>query len=134
MPADSLETEELRIQATGRQHLGCIIPQAVTHSLVLLKMRGINARNVLSWLKLLINLYCCIQLMFISFMSNDAGQISNNYFYNHPYFILSSAVNFNEKLCGFFNTVEWFRHILIRIELNYWPKHVGDHNTIKVHK
>ena len=28
----------VRFQATGRQHRGCIIPQAVTHSLVLLKM------------------------------------------------------------------------------------------------
>jgi len=26
------------LQAGGRQHSGCIIPQAVTHSLVLLKM------------------------------------------------------------------------------------------------
>ena len=34
--------------------------QAVTHSLVLLKMGGINARNMLSWLELLINRYCCI--------------------------------------------------------------------------
>jgi len=31
---------------------GCIIPQAVTHSLVLLKMGKIIARNMLSWLKL----------------------------------------------------------------------------------
>ena len=44
--AGSLEVEELRFQSTGRQHCGCIIPQAVTHSLVLLKM-GI-ARNMLS--------------------------------------------------------------------------------------
>ena len=29
MPASSLEAEELRFQATGRQHRGCIIPQAV---------------------------------------------------------------------------------------------------------
>ena len=29
-----------------RQHRGCIIPQAVTHSLVLLKMGGIIARNM----------------------------------------------------------------------------------------
>jgi hypothetical protein len=29
----------------GRQHRGCIIPQAVTHSLVLLKMDKIIARN-----------------------------------------------------------------------------------------
>ena len=31
-PAGSLEAEELRFQATGWQHRGCIIPQAVTHS------------------------------------------------------------------------------------------------------
>ena len=36
------------LPATGRQHRRCIIPQAVTHSLVLLKMVGINARNMLS--------------------------------------------------------------------------------------
>ena len=53
--AGSLEAEFLRFQATGRQHRECIIPQAVTHSLVLLKMGGINARNMLSWLELLIN-------------------------------------------------------------------------------
>ena len=49
-----------RFQATGRQHRGCIIPQAVAHSLVLLKTGGIKARKVLSWLELLINRYCCI--------------------------------------------------------------------------
>ena len=32
----------------GRQHRGCIIPQAVTHSLVLLKMGRKIARNMLS--------------------------------------------------------------------------------------
>jgi hypothetical protein len=46
--------------AGGRQHRGCIIPQAVTHSLVLLKMGEIIARNMLSLLELLINRYCCI--------------------------------------------------------------------------
>jgi len=63
LPADGLETEEmqfLRFQATGRQHRGCIIPQAVTHSLVILKMGEIIAQNMLSWLELLINCYCCI--------------------------------------------------------------------------
>jgi len=60
LPASSLEAEELRFQTNGRQHRGCIIPQAVTHSLVLLKMGGMNARNMLSWLELLINRYCCI--------------------------------------------------------------------------
>ena len=48
MPAGSMETEELqflRFQATGRQHRGCIIPQAVTHGLVLLKMGRIIARK-----------------------------------------------------------------------------------------
>jgi len=45
----------LRFQATGWHCNGCIIPQAVTHSLVLLKMGRMTARNVLSWLELLIN-------------------------------------------------------------------------------
>jgi len=49
-----------RFQATGRHCNGCIMPQAVTHSLVLLKMGVIIARNMLSWLELLINRYCCI--------------------------------------------------------------------------
>jgi len=31
----------------GRQHCGCIIPQAVTHSLVYLKMSKIIAQNML---------------------------------------------------------------------------------------
>jgi len=60
MPTYSLEAEELRFQATARQHRGCIIPQAVTHSLVLLKMGEIDTRNMLSWLGLLVNRYCCI--------------------------------------------------------------------------
>ena len=34
--------------ASGRQHRGSIIPQAVTHSLVLLKMDKIISRNMLS--------------------------------------------------------------------------------------
>ena len=48
------------VPATGRQHRWCIIPQAVTHSLVFLKMGKIIARNMLSWLELLISRYCCI--------------------------------------------------------------------------
>jgi len=44
----------------GRQCRGCIIPQAVTDSLVLLKMGEIIAQNMLSWLELVINCYCCI--------------------------------------------------------------------------
>ena len=54
MPAGGLE------EATGRQHRGCIIPQAVTQSLVLLKMGKIIVRNMLSGLELLISRYCCI--------------------------------------------------------------------------
>jgi len=34
------------LPATGRQHRVCIIPQAVTHSLVLLKMGKIIAEHV----------------------------------------------------------------------------------------
>jgi len=48
LPVCSLEAEELRFQATDRQSCECIIPQAVTHSLVLLKMGALNGRNMLS--------------------------------------------------------------------------------------
>jgi len=44
----------------GRQHRVCIIPKAVTDSLVLLKMCKIIVRKKLSWLELLIIRYCCI--------------------------------------------------------------------------
>jgi hypothetical protein len=46
--AGSLDAEFLRTQAAGQQHRRCITPQAVTHSLVLLKMGEIIARNMLS--------------------------------------------------------------------------------------
>jgi len=36
------------------------------HSLVLLRMGEIIARNMLSWLELLINRYCCIYLIYIN--------------------------------------------------------------------
>jgi len=48
------------LPAGGRHHRGCIIPEALTHSLVLLKMGKIIAWNLLSWLELLISRYCCI--------------------------------------------------------------------------
>ena len=48
LPAGSLEVEELRFQATGQHHPGYIIPQAVTHSPVILKMGGFSARNMMS--------------------------------------------------------------------------------------
>jgi len=60
-----------------RQHRGCIIPQAVTHSLVLLKMGKIIAGNMLSWLELLIRRYCCIYLVAYFIYINDAR--SNKY-------------------------------------------------------
>ena len=37
-PAGILEAEEFRFQNTSRHYNGCIIPQGVTHSLVLLKV------------------------------------------------------------------------------------------------
>ena len=60
------------LPAGGRQHRGCIMPQAVTHSLVLLKMSKIIAWNMLSWLELLINCYCCISLVIYIIYINDA--------------------------------------------------------------
>ena len=60
------------VPAGGRQHRGCIKPQAVAHSLVLIKMGKIIARNMLSLLELLISRYCCISswlsILFISMM------------------------------------------------------------------
>jgi len=48
------------LPATGWQHRGCIIPHAITHSLVLLMMGKIIAQNMLNWLELLISDYYCI--------------------------------------------------------------------------
>ena len=46
-------------QATSSVHY----TTSCKHSLVLLRMGEIIARNMLSWLKLLINCFCCIQLV-----------------------------------------------------------------------
>jgi hypothetical protein len=48
LPAGNLEAEKLCNQVTGQQHREYIIPQAVVHSLVLLQMGEIIARNMLS--------------------------------------------------------------------------------------
>ena len=84
--AGSLEAEFLRFQASGRQHRGYIIPQAVTQSLVLLKMGGINAQNMLSWLELLISRYYCIYLMVYIIYSND--KLSSKYQIQFRIFVL----------------------------------------------
>ena len=80
MPAGSLEAEERRFQTTGGQHRGYIIPQAVTHSLVLLKMGRMIARNMLSWLELSISRHCCIYLV-VYIISMMHGQANSNYEY-----------------------------------------------------
>jgi hypothetical protein len=71
---------KLCVTAWGITH-----PSCNTHRLVLLKMGGINARNMLSRLELLINCYCCISLEFISFIRSKKLIVSflksfNNYF------------------------------------------------------
>jgi len=60
------------LPAGSQQHRGCLIPQAVTHSLVVLKMGKIIARNILSWLELLISRYCCNELAVYIIYINDA--------------------------------------------------------------
>ena len=67
----------------GRQQRGCIIPQTVTHSLVLLKMGKIISRNMLSWLELLISRYCCILVgcLYYLYQWCTIKQISNNEIY-----------------------------------------------------
>ena len=48
------------LPAGGQQHRRCIIPQTVTHSLVLPKVGKVTARNMLSRMESLISRYCCI--------------------------------------------------------------------------
>ena len=72
------------LPATGRQYRGCIILQAVTHSLVLLKMGKIIALNMLRWLELLISRYCCIYLvgcLYYLYQWCTVKQISDNEIY-----------------------------------------------------
>jgi len=57
------------LPATGRQHRGCIIPQSVTHSLVLLTKGKIIALNMLSWLELLIVLHLVVCLYYLYFIT-----------------------------------------------------------------
>ena len=49
------------------------IDGALYHSLVLLRMGKIIARNMLSWLKLLKNCYCCIKLVVYASVSVMCG-------------------------------------------------------------
>ena len=67
-----LDTKYPATLHTGRQHGRCVIPQTVTHSLVLLKMGKIISRNMLSWLELLISCYCCIWFVVYIIYINDA--------------------------------------------------------------
>ena len=60
---DKFVKQKVFFGANGRQHHGCILPQAVTHSLMLLKMGRIIARNMLSWLESLLSRYCRIYLV-----------------------------------------------------------------------
>jgi len=52
-------------------------------------MDVIIAQNMLSWLELLINRYCCIYLVFISFLLNYL-----HYIHHHSILCLRVAVNF----------------------------------------
>ena len=77
MPAGNLEEEELRFQATGRQHRWVHYITSCKHSPMLLKMGEIIARNMLSCLELLINRYCCIKFVVCVICINDVR--SNEY-------------------------------------------------------
>ena len=59
------------LPAFGRQHRRYIIPQTVTHSLVLLKMGKIISRNMLSWLELLISRYYLYQWCTVKQISDN---------------------------------------------------------------
>jgi hypothetical protein len=66
-----------RNQVTGRHLPWVHYTTSCKHSLVLLKMSEIIVRNMLSWLDLLINRYCCIYLVVYIICVNDAW--SNKY-------------------------------------------------------
>ena len=68
------------LPACGRQHRRYIIPQAVTHSLVLLKMGKIIARNMLSWLELLL-LSHLVGCLYYLYQWCTVKQISDNEIY-----------------------------------------------------
>ena len=60
-------------QATGIPTLQMVhYNTSCKHSLLLLKMDEIIARNTLSWLELLINRYCCVELVVYIICINDA--------------------------------------------------------------
>ena len=70
------------LPATGQQHRRCIIQQAVTHSLVLLKMGKIISRNMLSWLELLISRYWhLVGCLYYLYQWCTVKQISDNEIY-----------------------------------------------------
>ena len=65
-------TQFHRIQVTSRQHRQCFFTTSCKHSLVLLRMGEIIARNLLSWLKLLIKLLLLHLVGCLYYCSNDA--------------------------------------------------------------
>ena len=70
------------LPATGRQYRGCIIPQVVTHRLVLLKMGKITAWNMLCWLELLISHYLyLVSCLYYLYQWCTLKQISDNEIY-----------------------------------------------------
>ena len=93
----SMDAELLRFQANGPQHCVCIIPQAVTHSLVLLKVGKVIVRNMLSWLELLINRYCCIYIVVFIIYSptviKEILQIMRNLKKNPQSFAITNRMN-----------------------------------------
>ena len=73
------------LPATGRQHRGCITPQAVTHSLELLKMGKIIARQhveLTGFIKkpLLLHLVGCLYYLYLIFFL-DLLNILNLFLY-----------------------------------------------------
>jgi hypothetical protein len=59
LPAGNLDEVEHLIQAASSVHY----TTSCKHSLEVLRMDEIFARNILSWLELLINRYCCVELV-----------------------------------------------------------------------
>ena len=72
----------------GRTDTSCVnYTTSCKNSLVLLRMGEITARNMLSWLELLISRYCCIYLVIYIIVSIMHGQTNIKSVYYLPIFL-----------------------------------------------
>ena len=105
------------LPANGRQHRGCIIPQAVTHSLVLLKMGKIIARNMLSWLELLISPIVASSWLSILFILMMHGQANITY-WNTVYLLIKYIKSVLWRVAKYLSYIEEARCLKVNYAIH----------------